>query len=230
MAKISGIPKSYQSGIRKILSMPEQNMQQLCVALEKAHPTLTITMLASQASEGVKGVSVGDIEDILSSIRSLVILQETTQISLDQTVQEISKVIESGSIEKLKFADGDQEEFSKRVKRLLRIESVITTSLSADLLTEFENLYLSARVLTDIRPVFGSAIEPTPKAAIVIHSLHFHYHFGDAGEHKDFYLALDNEEIGFLITELQRAQKRAAGIKTLLNEAKVIILSNEKDS
>jgi hypothetical protein len=78
---------------------------------------------------------------------------------------------------------------------------------------EYENVYYKSRTITDIRPVFSTEIDSV-EAALIIHTLRIHYHIGAA--HKDFYVALDTNDLQQLIDVLERAKVKAEKLKAML--------------
>jgi hypothetical protein len=106
-----------------------------------------------------------------------------------------------------------------KIFELRRSLSVTTKAL--DVLTSQDRVFYSARILTDLRPVFnesGDAIE----AAVIIHNLCIHY--GHDDDHWDFYVALDTSDIQSLRDVLDRADKKAGSVEELLRRSGVSYL------
>ena len=64
-------------------------------------------------------------------------------------------------------------------------------SKADDLRTEDERVFCTAKILTDLRPVFGSHVEDGPHGMIVVHLLKIGYHSGSEKLH-EFFVSLDS--------------------------------------
>lgn len=79
--------------------------------------------------------------------------------------------------------------------------------------------------MSDIRPVLSENRETTTDAAIIIHTLKIHYI--QDNQHKEFFIALDTEDIVFLIDTLIRAQEKEETLKSILAAANVPYIDAE---
>jgi hypothetical protein len=128
----------------------------------------------------------------------------------------------SQSSRKSPMTDDQRNLLAARLARLLGIKaSLRITSKALDVLTDADRIFYSAKILTDIRPVFddeGKEIE----AAVIIHNLRIH--FGQDDDHRDFFVALDTNDIKELRAVLDRANKKAESLQKLLSNAKISYL------
>lgn len=126
--------------------------------------------------------------------------------------------------ESLKDVTGEEsawlqsEETSNRFKeRLLQLLGVSTAQLIAkahDILLEHAQTFSSARIVSDIRPVFGESVEAPPTAAVIVHMLNLVYF--QAGERQEFVVALDTKDIQLLLDTLERAAKKTKSLESLI--------------
>jgi hypothetical protein len=98
----------------------------------------------------------------------------------------------------------------------LDLDSVTTTGRALDLLTEHEHVFHSARVLTDIRPVFGDDPAESPNGALVVESLKLEYF--DEGATCSIYLALSHGDLRSLRDTIDRALGKSETIQGLLGQ------------
>ncbi|MCL5097631.1 MAG: hypothetical protein M1608_08905 [Candidatus Omnitrophica bacterium] len=126
------------------------------------------------------------------------------------------------TLESLKTVSEHREKFLHRLLILLSFEkSLGVTSKTFDVMTERERILCESRILTDIRPVFGKPSD-RPTAAIIVHNLKIIYH--QDGEHHEFYVALDGEDIRTLKGVLERAEKKEQSLQSLMGETGVSCL------
>jgi len=128
--------------------------------------------------------------------------------------------------EESEFSEQDKLRLTGRLAQLLEIEkSLGTTSKANDVLTEHEHTFCDARILTDMRPIFPSDLAVSPTEAVVVHTLKIAYH--QDREHKEFYVALDFDDIQTLKTAIERAELKDQSAKSLLDKAGVQCLDVE---
>ena len=131
--------------------------------------------------------------------------------------EEICKAIEESKSDVLKIPAGRREDLRQRLAKLLGYENSLgVTSKALDVMTEHERILCGARIVTDIRPVFGRPTDK-PTAAVIVHNLKISYHQDD--EHREFYVALDTEDVVRLRTLLERAEMKAQSLEALLQRA-----------
>ena len=92
------------------------------------------------------------------------------------------------------------------VKRIL---SAVRQVASAKELLDRENTYCRARIISDLRPIFGSNVRQSPKAVLVAHMLRITYHHGSRGTLKDLFLTLRTEDLDQLSELIERARSKA---------------------
>ncbi len=98
---------------------------------------------------------------------------------------------------------------------LLSLENVQVLAKAVDLAYEYGFVFDRARIVTDIRPVFGAS-EDSVKAAIVSQTLRLYY-FGENGE-RTLSVAMEEKDIKQLLTSCQRALLKARAAKGLMEE------------
>ena len=99
------------------------------------------------------------------------------------------------------------------------------TSKALEVLTEEEHVFYSARIITDIRPIF-SEDATTITASVVVHNLRIH--FGKDSAHKNFYVALDTSDIAKLRDVLDRADAKSVALQGLLKKFSVSYIDPEE--
>jgi len=77
----------------------------------------------------------------------------------------------------------------------------------------YEHLLRSARILTDVRPVYDDDADEI-LGGVVTHSLVIEYTEG--GRHHHSYFALDTQDVGRLKQQCERAERKAATTEAML--------------
>src|SRR5205085_649732 len=75
-----------------------------------------------------------------------------------------------------KLSEEQRETLRKRLELLLGLDSTLgVTAKALDVMTEHERTFCTARILSDVRPVFSGGAEHA-SAAVIIHNLQLGFH------------------------------------------------------
>ncbi len=158
-----------------------------------------------------------DVSNIITTLVSLYSLQTYLKLSTPKLAEQICEaMIESGDKE-LDLA-ADSEQFASYLSELLETRSLIISSKIVDVWVEHEHAFCSARIFTDLRPVFGTD-SSSPLATGTVHMLKLSYH--EADEIKEIYVAMDDSDVEKLREALDVATARGETLKSVLREAKI---------
>jgi hypothetical protein len=213
------IPERYQSGIAKLIFLPQNAFEELLFVLNETPQSLNLDTIKSNAISHISNIPEGDIGEILSALDSLYYIKNDSSATLEEFSDQVLQAMEETGIRELRLEADLREQFKNRLIRMLSGTLFDIVVKSRDVLYQHERLFGSARVISDIRLVFGESEEGNPKAAVIVHSLKLHYIQNN--EHKEFFVALDDKDIGLLIDELIRAQEQAETLKSTLATANV---------
>ena len=205
MAKLN-IPQRSREGLSKLLSLDEGLFDHLVPTLERQAPTVQIIINPS-AVITVPGIDKGDLEKILRAVSALYMVYSSADVPLETFVTDVSEAVEG-------FDAAVRSEKSKdRLRRILSVDSLASSSKALTLLTDQERTLHGVKILTDVRHAFQADPQKEPYGAVIVNVLKLTYHEND--QHKDFYVALDGDDLASLRTALDRAE---AKIKTLRRE------------
>ena len=119
-------------------------------------------------------------------------------------------------------AIGDREAFKKKLLRFFELNTLFVSAKALGILQSNENVFRSARIVTDVRPVFGLDAKAPPAAAVLVHMLDLIYQ--KDGEIKHLYVAMDSLDIDILREALDRAEDKAESLKPLIKNSGVAFL------
>jgi hypothetical protein len=108
----------------------------------------------------------------------------------------------------------------------LSLENVVGTAAKAGyVLTQHERIFVKARILTDVRPIFHSNVSEKPGSALIIHMLQMTQRDNqDPHKVEDLYFALDSNDISSLKALLDRALQKEETLRALMTESGVAVL------
>jgi hypothetical protein len=111
-----------------------------------------------------------------------------------------------------------------RLVELVTSDAIWSLHKIHDVVSDKNFEFKEARVITELRPVFGKSVKEKPLAFAVMHQLKIGYV-------KDFqigemFVCLNNAEIEEMIEELKRAQEKAESLKVTTRPTGVYVLQN----
>ena len=208
------IPRDQIPVLITLGDLSESVFKDVLSAVQNAEPALTQKQYIEKIQEKVKH---SDIENIILTIFALYWLKERDSLSTQEVVDAIG-----ASLSKSNLKDVGAERINSitvRLRALLEADkSLSITSKAFDVMTEHPNIFCGARILSDIRPVFTKAAD-SASGAVIIHNLQIGFH--NLGDHREFYVALDANDIQVLKDVILRAETKAKSLEAILNKAGV---------
>ena len=206
---IFNIPEIYRPAIERMAFMPENEATAIREALASVQPSLKAQAMADQAKASIK-IAVPDLNAIVQALVSM----NTTRLSAGVSAGDFAKDV-SGALARWTNKPVDSAALELRLVSLLCIEPLVLSARAFDVQHEYEKLFASARILTDVRPVLRTpGVEPV--GAIIVHNLKITYFEG--GAYKQIFIALDNGDLSTLRKVLDRAELKTAGVEGIINK------------
>jgi len=211
------IPEGELPVLRKIASLGEPAFSSLVSAFGEVKPSLTPREFIANVLDKLKELDTDDVSSMLKTLFSLYHLKQSERKSPQKLAEEISLGVAAKE-----FPSEKVQLLRERLERLLNFEEAFAvTSKAGDVMTEHERIFCSARILSDIRPVFADSPQ-VAAAAVIIHNLQIGFHHN--GEHKEFYVALDTEDIKKLKAVIVRAEEKTKALQTMIERTGVTYL------
>jgi hypothetical protein len=219
MADLS-IPERYKTGVVKLAKLSEDSFDQMVSALKGVGPKLFPDNLARQVTSKIKGVSPEDVSEMIATIMSL----SSHRVHDESTPEELAEQVVEAAIEAELPIDLEKGRsvLATRLIKFFELNTLFVSAKALGILLSNENLFCSARILTDIRPVFGSDPKTVPTAAVMVHMLDLSYH--KDGDLKHLFVAMDSLDLDTLREALDRAESKTESLKPLIKKAGVEFL------
>jgi len=157
----------------------------------------------------VPEVSKPDLDRIISAVISLCVVRWSRDVPLDSFVKDVAEAIESFD------PIGRSEESRRRLHKILSVESLMIASKAIIIFTDYQRTLHATKILSDLRYVFRSNPEEEPYGAVIVHLLKLTYH--EDTEHKEFFVAMDDDDLARLKAVLQRAEAKARTLRRKLD-------------
>lgn len=225
---VQGIPRRYESGFAKLRQLEQHSLQMLSTALRDAPPTMDATDLTKILGGKVDTIPRDDLAEIAHSLLSLTSLQADFETSTASVADAIASAMERSDSEKLRLPKEDRERFKSILTDLLSSNALQIAGKARSLQFEDEHVFQDARIVTDIRPVFGDSIQESPVGAILVHKLKLTYLRNKQLE--DFFIELDSRDVRILRGLLDRADAKGDRLISALGTAGVQHIRVREDS
>lgn len=238
MARLN-IPTRYRAPLSSIRSLSEESVEEIRAILDQ------VTLPQNHRAEGdqsaatdpsaiitavrksVPRTDIANMKQVLDVLATLYEIKSQRETSVEQFVEDVCDAMEAlDSEERLPHAE--RQIFAGKLLTLLNAEVFAVVAKAHDLATENERIFCHARILTDLRPIFGLNIEDGPKAMIVMHTLKLAYHEqGSRKDHEEFYVALDADDLDALSRLIIRAKDKANTLSSAVNNVHIFGVPKE---
>ena len=213
---ITRIPEQYRPGLARIRSMDDISFTELVTALSNYQVIAGFAQFCTRLTTLVKSLSRVEINNITRALFSLAPSLADSETPIDTTVSELVDAMRASGREDLKLTHDDEDKFKSRIIKLLNIDSLNLSAKASLVRIEQSRVFCEAKILTDMRPVFRQA-SAKPIGSVINHTLKIEYH--EDGVHKDFYVALDAQDLSKLKGVLERAETKAGSLRSFLKES-----------
>jgi hypothetical protein len=220
------IPKSQRESFKQFISLPDEKWGALLQALEAAEPAISAHALAKQISPNVD-LSIDQLRQVIVMAGSLYMTRDQRGTNVEEFAE---AVVEEAVHEDLEgLADpAAAAKLKERILRLLSLDSSLGVSAKAtQLLFSHKNPLLTARIFTDIRPVFTGDEKLVPRAAVVSHTLELVT--STDGRRLSHYIALDSSDLETLKRVVDRAIHKEASLKTIMSSLPLVEIKEDAE-
>lgn len=235
MAKLN-IPERYQAGVSMIRRLNDANVRDIRAALddiltggtpeEDLASNKKLGEIATAATASITHANVPDLKKVGEALVALYTVKSMRDVPIEEFADRVSDAMESLDQEELRLPRAEREQFKQKLVTLLSADVFGLISKVIDLRTDDERVFCHARILTDLRPVFGSRIEDGPKGMVVVHLLKIGYHAGSE-EHHEFFVSLDMNDLQTLRNLINRAEAKAKSLKSAVTDVRLFGIAKE---
>jgi len=210
------IPEVHRETLTIISRLVPDAVDRLEEALNHVPPTRGAKAIAAEIRPRPE-LGLGELERILDTLMTLASVRASNEVPMPQFVRDVCAAMrrpDSGAT----LTDEQCETLKSNLKRLMSAQCLAVASKAADLQYEHEHVFGGARILTDVRPVFGETVSDI-QGTVTVHTLKIRY-FDESGS-KEIYFGLDREDLETLRKVIERAEEKARRIKSMLSKTGV---------
>ncbi|VXD11350.1 hypothetical protein PL8927_140115 [Planktothrix serta PCC 8927] len=210
------IPDRYIPGLQLIATLDKKVVESVLKAVAESKPSLKNKEIATEVSKVVPEIDPQNVYQIILALASIYDLREYTQYDNDKLSEDLSESIIT-DLEDLSFEQ--QQQLKELILKALNLlEGTLgSTSKARILLSEYERLYLKAKIITDVRPIFKEELSDSVEGTLIIHLLKLNY-LDKSGE-KEFFIALDESDLKELEEQVKKAQEQKKSLLSVIEKA-----------
>lgn len=211
---IRRIPEDYQSGLVKIVSLNDKQLKELLQIFENTPVILNVKKFNQVLLPKINFLESVEAKNLIETIGSLYELRNELDLSTEEFVDEVTDVMKESQNKKLKLTANNYEKFKQRLTVLLDVKTLALRAKAVNLIVDHDIIFQAAKIVSDIRPIFGFNIEESPIGSVLIHNLKIEYKQND--EIKNFHIALDEKDVTTLLNLLKRTQTKSESLKAFI--------------
>jgi hypothetical protein len=212
------IPKEQVEALEEIINFAPAQFDTLLAALAAVPLSVDLVSFEDAVIPKIRSLSKNS-QGLLRALVALNVTRAHSEPPISEFVNDtLDALREEGKLVK-------QEAISKateRITKLLSVDALTIATKGIHLLLDRERIFNHARILTDVRPIFGPQVTEAPAATLITHTLKISYYHDDGMT--DFYLALDDDDISELEEVLRRARTKAETLTKTLASANIKVV------
>lgn len=210
------IPSAHQTQFQDLLELTAEELDALLSALQSTAPTAYPDKFVLAVAQRL-GWSPEKGRSIVLLLLGMYLSVAQTSLTVQGFADQILDVSRARGL-----STSDWSAVNNFLQQALSLESTVgVTSKAYSVLRMRGNLYIDAKIMTDVRPVFGREID-ADLALVPVHTLILSYVDGSEpnSEPESFYCSLDKEDLQNLAKLIERALAKEDRLQTLLEGEK----------
>jgi hypothetical protein len=213
------IPQKYREILIGITSLSDSAIAELESALGHTRQTLVSREEVANLAAQLKSIPAEEGVKIFEALLPLYMLKGSTNKNTSEFISDVINSLMISSGDEVKLLTAQAKPLEGRLTKLLGLKTIDLSAKAMSVLFEQQRTFQAARILTDIRPVFNHDATELPTAAVLIHTLRIEYLEDE--ESKEFFVAMDKNDIQKLRDVLERANQKESSIKEVLSKSSI---------
>lgn len=215
------IPKDERSPLALLARLEDEQASELSRALHTATDELDGDDLVQYVVDATTSIDAKDVKRILKAVRQIASAREVLEVQPQVFLNDIAEGMGEVEEKDLRLDEEEKRRLSERLVALTQSPAMEIHAKAESLRQDQQNAYCRARIVTDLRPIFGSDVNQSPRAVLVAHMLRITYHHGSRGTLRDLFLTLSTEDLDQLGKLVERAKSKAESLRVFAAAADI---------
>jgi hypothetical protein len=198
------IPKAQHATAKNLFSLSNNQWQIFCDALSTVDANYDLDIFLNHIDSSIDESAFPDVRKIASMLLRLCTVKSSLKLGSEDFVKELMLAAQYDEL----ISNVDSiDELSTKLIQVFTDESTLHQSAKIrDLMWDRPNCVENVRVLSDLRPVFGTNADSSPQSFLIDHTLRVVYQTAAGVE--EVHLSLDGEGLRELGKEIDRAIRK----------------------
>ena len=214
------IPLPYREALTALAQLPADTAARLVDALSGLEAYSSVSRI-QEATASALGEEASPAERQLA-LPLLALRGQYRQTSLEEIATRVSESTE------LELDPTARANLRSRAAAILATPVYATTAVATDLQTQNARNYQSARIVTDLRPVFQDDLDAQPSGAVIVETLQVQTWTRDGGSEAIF-VSMDETDLRQLQSTVERALRKTETLKVFLTEKDLAYFELEQE-
>jgi uncharacterized membrane protein len=215
-----GVPPPYRESLTTLAGLTDDDADQLVAEIGGLAAFSPVSMIQA-ATAKVLG------EDAGPAVRQLAFPLLALRGQLRKmTAGEVAKRLSEST--DLELGQQARAQLRRRAAAILETDVLKTTAVATDLQTQNPRNFQSAKIVTDIRPVFGDEVNVRPLGAVIVETLQIQTWTRD-GNSELIFVSMDEKDLTQLREIVDRALVKTKTLSTLLSGQNLPYFELEKE-
>lgn len=206
------VPQRVRSALIKLAEQSDEAIDELGALLESNPDMLTSRLAALEGSAKLTHVRTDDAFSIVEAVIPVLYFHASNPSAT--FVRDIVRALTTGEKTDQKLDKKAGEPFKRNLTRILSRSGIVLKTKAVSVATDAQRLFSNARILTDLRPVFGEDVSEQALGTVILHSLKIG--FAENGRENEFFVTLDSKDLRNLQGHIARALSKEASLKTFV--------------
>jgi hypothetical protein len=214
------IPQPYREPLSTLAQLPDDTASKLIQSIRALEAYAPVSRIQA-ATEAILGTDAAPGEKQLG-LPLLALRGQLRQATPEDIAERLSQSSD------LELDPPSRDNLRSRAAEILATPVYETTAVATDLQTQNARNYQSARIVTDVRPIFQEDVEAPPTGAVIVETLQIQTWTRDGGSELIF-VSMDETDLKQLKATIDRALSKTDTLKKFIDEKGLSYFELEKE-
>jgi hypothetical protein len=203
------IPRQHRAPLKRLYELTADDPRPLIELLESLPEFTPTPELRSRIEELWPRLTPREARDVVLALVSLAAQRDRWQA--DELGRRVSESPD------LSIPDNGRERFGALISQLVEIKVLATTAKALAVMMRQEHVYRDARIMTDVRPIFGDDPAIRPSGAVILHTLSLEHY--TSGRRETLNVSMEAGDLRALKSAVDRATRKAKSLTDVVESS-----------
>jgi hypothetical protein len=218
-------PSKARASLIRLANQADEVIEELCNLIESSPEILTSRQAASDKASTLTKLTPDDGFELLEAVIPLMYYKASHPTA--NLLKDISATLTiSEKKTDTKLSASLVPKLEKNLGRILTLSGAALKAKAMSVATDSQRLFSEAKILSDMRPVFGDDVSKVPLGIVILHNLKVQ--FAENGEERDFFVSLDSQDLKDLQACISRALEKEASLGRFASQSNLKLFDTSR--